>query len=583
MIEKRKNIRRQNFMQLLLGIALIVSLNTIGSFFFFRFDLTAEKRYSLSPSTLELLEKLDDVVYFKVYLDGDFPSGFQRLSNETREMLNEFRAYSGNIEYEFINPSESSNKEEREALYKQLVDAGLNPTDLQVRKEDGMSRQIIFPGAIVSYKNRELPLDLLTTQLGTPPEEQLNNSVQSLEYNLTNVIRKLSVTEKPKIAYLQGQGELGGLYVNDMLASLSEYYSIEAVTINGQVSALTRRVAGADSTKFTIRNKYEALIVAKPDSAFAEKDKFIIDQFIMRGGKVLWLVDPVYAEMDSLQSQNQTIGVTNEVNLTDLFFNYGVRMSNSLVLDLNALPIPIVTGRVGDQPKTDFLPWYFFPVVTPSSDHPIVKNLNAIKFEFAGALDTVDTPGVRKTILLQSSKYSFLLDAPASISLDMLNRKADASVFNMPPQTLGVLLEGNFVSLFLNRVPPEISNAPEIGFIDKSKETRMIVLADGDLIKSQLQPGQSGPTALPAGYDRYTGQQFGNKDLILNAMNYLCNDTGILSVRSRELKLRLLDGSRIKSEELKWQLVNTIVPVAFIIVFGILQFYLRRHRYTKSR
>jgi ABC-2 type transport system permease protein len=583
MIEKRKNIRRQIFMQLLLGIALIVSLNTIGSFFFFRFDLTSEKRYSLSPSTLELLKKLDDVVYFKVYLDGDFPSGFQRLSNETREMLNEFRAYSGNIEYEFINPSESSNKEEREALYKQLVDAGLNPTDLQVRKEDGMSRQIIFPGAIVSYKNRELPLDLLTTQLGTPPEEQLNNSVQSLEYNLTNVIRKLSVTEKPKIAYLQGQGELGGLYVNDMLASLSEYYSIEAVTINGQVSALTRRVAGADSTRFTIRNKYEALIVAKPDSAFAEKDKFIIDQFIMRGGKVLWLVDPVYAEMDSLQSQNQTIGVTNEVNLTDLFFNYGVRMSNSLVLDLNALPIPIVTGRVGDQPKTDFLPWYFFPVVTPSSDHPIVKNLNAIKFEFAGALDTVDTPGVKKTILLQSSKYSFLLDAPASISLDMLRRQADASVFNMPPQTLGVLLEGNFVSLFLNRVPPEIANAPEIGFIDKSKETRMIVLADGDLIKSQLQPGQSGPTALPAGYDRYTGQQFGNKDLILNAMNYLCNDAGILSVRSRELKLRLLDGSRIKSEELKWQLVNTIVPVAFIILFGILQFYLRRHRYTKSR
>ncbi len=583
MIEKRKNIRRHNFVELALGIALLLSLNTIGSFFFHRFDLTGEKRYSLSPATLDLLNKLDDVVYFKVYLDGEYPSGFQRLSNETREMLNEFRAYSNNIEYEFINPSSSNDKAEREGLYRQLIESGLNPTDLQVRKDDGMSRQIIFPGAIVSYKNKELPLDLLTTRLGTPPEQQLNNSVQSLEYNLTNVIRKLSATEKPKIAYLQGHRELAGLFVADMLSSLSEFYTVEPITINGQISALTHRIKGADSTTYTIRNKYKALIVAKPDSTFPEKDKYIIDQFIMRGGKVLWLIDPVFAEMDSLQSQNQTIGVTNDVNLSDLFFNYGVRLNNSLIMDLNALPIPIVTGRVGDQPKTDFLPWFYFPVVTPSSQNPIVKNLNAIKFEFAGTLDTLDTPGVRKEILLTSSRYSKLMDAPAMISLDLLQQEPDVSMFDEPAQPLAVLLEGTFVSLFLNRVPPEITNAPELGFVEKSESTSMIVMADGDLIKSQIKPGENGPTPLPAGYDRFTGQQFGNKDLILNAMNYLCDDSGLLLVRSRDLKLRLLDSTKVKSEEMKWQLVNTILPVLFVVFFGLIQFYLRKRRYSRNR
>lgn len=252
-------------------------------------------------------------------------------------------------------------------------------------------------------------------------------------------------------------------------------------------------------------------------------------------------------------------------------------------MDLNALPIPIVTGRVGDQPKTDFLPWFYFPVVTPSSQNPIVKNLNAIKFEFAGTLDTLDTPGVRKEILLTSSRYSKLMDAPAMISLDLLQQEPDVSMFDEPAQPLAVLLEGTFVSLFLNRVPPEITNAPELGFVEKSESTSMIVMADGDLIKSQIKPGENGPTPLPAGYDRFTGQQFGNKDLILNAMNYLCDDSGLLLVRSRDLKLRLLDSTKVKSEEMKWQLVNTILPVLFVVFFGLIQFYLRKRRYSRNR
>jgi len=363
--------------------------------------------------------------------------------------------------------------------------------------------------------------------------------------------------------------------------ALREYYTVDRIIINGRLSALTARNAGKDSASMAFHNKYKAIIIAKPDSAFTEKDKFIIDQYLMRGGKALFMVDPVYAEMDSLQSQNQSIGITNEVNLSDMFFNYGVRMNNNLVMDISSLPIPIVTGRVGNQPKTDFLPWYFFPVITPSSQNPIVKNLNAIKFEFAGTLDTLDTPGIKKTILLTTSRYSKVLEAPVPISLDLLRIQADPSKFNQPDQVVAVLLEGSFVSLFLNRVPPEISGAPEIGFVSKSKPTQMIVIADGDVIKSQVKPSQTGPVALPAGYDRFTGQQFGNRDLVLNAMNYLCDDSGLISVRSRELKLRMLDQTRVKAEELKWQLINTAVPVLLVILFGFAQFYYRKRRYSR--
>ncbi len=581
MTDNRRNIKRNSLIQLFLGLAILALVNTIGTFLFYRLDLTSEKRYSLSAATRQLLKGLNDVVYFKVYLDGDFPAGFKRLRTETKEMLDEFRAYSDNIQYEFINPSGSPDKKARENMYRQLVESGLNPTQLQVRKNEGTSQQIIFPGAIVSYMNKEMPIDLLLTQLGTPPEQQLNNSVQALEYNLTNVIRKLSQVEKPKIAFIQGQGELDSLHSADMENALREYYTVDRIIINGRLSALTARNAGKDSASMAFHNKYKAIIIAKPDSAFTEKDKFIIDQYLMRGGKALFMVDPVYAEMDSLQSQNQSIGITNEVNLSDMFFNYGVRMNNNLVMDISSLPIPIVTGRVGNQPKTDFLPWYFFPVITPSSQNPIVKNLNAIKFEFAGTLDTLDTPGIKKTILLTTSRYSKVLEAPVPISLDLLRIQADPSKFNQPDQVVAVLLEGSFVSLFLNRVPPEISGAPEIGFLSKSKPTQMIVIADGDVIKGQVKPSQSGPVALPAGYDRFTGQQFGNRDLVLNAMNYLCDDSGLISVRSRELKLRMLDQTRVKTEELKWQLINTAVPVLLVILFGFAQFYYRKRRYSR--
>jgi len=581
MTENRKNIRRNSFVQLTIGLAIIVLVNIIGSFAFYRIDLTAEKRYTLAPSTRKMLRDLKDVVYFKVYLEGEFPAGFKRLRNETREMLNQFRAYSDNIEYEFIDPTTGKSKTELEAIYTKLAESGLNATELNVRDDAETSSKIIFPGALVTYRSRELPLDLLLTQVGKPPEEVLNNSVQALEFQLINIIRKLTVSQKPKIAFIDGHGELTSEYTASIEEALREYYEIDHVRIEGRLSALTNRVQkGKDSTEYTLKNKYKAIIIAKPDSIFAkdERDKFIIDQYIMHGGKALWFLDPVYAEMDSLQKTDKTVALTHEMNLDDMLFNYGVRLNSNLIVDINSLPIPVVIDQKGNQ---KLIPWIFFPVLIPTSSHPIVRNLNAIKSEFVSSIDTLDTPDVKKTILLSTSRYSKVLNTPVMVSLSYLYQKPDVQMFNQPYQPVAVLLDGEFNSLFVDRVPQEIAESPEVGFMAKSPKTQMIVVADGDIIKNQLQAGTVSPVPLPLGYDKYTGQRFGNQDFVLNAVNYLCDDSGLLSVRSREVKLRLLDASRVDAERTKWQIINTLVPVLLVLMFAFVQAYLRKRKYTK--
>ena len=577
MADKKSGIKRNNLILLSTGLMVIMLLNVFGSFFYTRLDLTSEHRYTLSDATKKMLRGLDDVVYFKVYLDGDFPAGFKRLRNETRDMLNEFSAYSNKIQFEFIDPSGNPDKQKRNKLYQQLVASGLNPTDLQVKTNEGTSRQVVFPGAIVACKNKELPLELLNSQVGVAPEEVLNNSVQQLEYNISSVIRKLSVPVKPKIAFIYGHGEISALETADIRHALSDYYTVERIKINGNVNSLAES-DNQDSLKGNIRNIYKAIVIAGPDSAFSENDKFIIDQFVMRGGKVLWLIDPVSASMDSLKRSRQTVGIANETNLEDQLFNYGVRINSNLVVDINCLPIPMVTGMTGNQPQTAFVPWIFFPVIIPTAQHPIVRNLNAIKCEFASSLDTIQKPGIKKTFLLTSSQYSHTLMAPVMISLDMARQDPDPAQFTQPFQQVGVLLEGRFESVFLNRIPPAVQDHHK-GFLSKSEKTSMIVVSDADIIKNQFTTGKDGYAPLPLGYDKYTQQSFGNKDFIMNAINYLCDDSGLISARSRELKLRLLDVTRVKTEKLKWQLINTILPILIVLLFGFVQYYVRRRRY----
>lgn len=579
MDKTRTNIKRSNLIQLTLGVLIIILVNIISSFVFTRFDLTAEKRYSLSPATKKLIRNLDDVVFFKVYLEGDLPAGFRRLANETKEMLDEFRAYSNKIQYEFANPSDNPDQKERNNAYKLLVEQGLQPTDLRVNEKGQSSQLIIFPGAIVSYRGHEVPLQLLMTQLGQDPGRVLNNSVQSLEYNLASAIQKLVQSNKPRVAFIEGQGELSQMETLDIQNSLSEFYNIDRVTLNHKINSLTVRLK-IDSTHEKLVNKYKAIIIAKPLLPFDEKDKFLIDQFIMRGGKVLWLLDPVFASQDSLGKYNSTMGIPLDLNLEDMLFAYGVRLNTNLVLDIQALPIPVKTGQIGNQPKFEFFPWYFFPILTPTLHHPIINGLNAIKTEFVSSIDTIEGIPVKKTILLTTSPYSRVVSAPALIDLDILKNAPDERMFNKGPQTVAVLLEGNFVSDFQFRIPPELAGNKDLDFQAKSsKPTKMVIIADGDIIKNQFDISKGYP--LPLGYDQYTHKTFGNKDFILNVINYLCDDSGLISVRSRELTLRSLDVTKANKQRLFWQLLNVMLPILLVLGFAWVKFRIRKRKYSR--
>ncbi len=546
-------------------LVIIIAFNIIGGFIFKRFDLTSEKRYSLSPTTIDLINGLDDVVYVKVYLEGDFPADFKRLRNKTKEMLDEFRAHGKNkIEYEFINPSENPNKKQREKLYQQLVKQGLQPTTYKLNEKEGAVQNTIFPGALFYYKGKEIPLQLLKSRMGAAPAEMLNNSVEDLEYDISNTIRKLNTSQKDKVGFLQGHGELEKPYVADIAGALSEYYFVDTVTINGRLSSL-------DGLK--------ALIIAKPDSLFDERDKFIIDQFVMKGGKIIWLVDGCEASMDSLQNTNITYAMPVDINLKDQLFKYGVRINTNIIQDLRAAEIPGPVGYVGKQVQWKLQPWIFFPLIIPTSEHPVVRNLNAIRTEFVSAIDTVGAKQVKKTILLASSKYSRILPTPAKVALEILVNKPREDLFNKSYEPVAVLLEGEFESVFTNRIPPSIQLSREIGFKEKSVPNKMIVISDGDVIKNKYKVNTG--EVFPLGYDIYTDQTFGNKKFILNCVNYLCDDSGLISVRAREIKIRLLDKKKVEKQRLNWQLLNVALPVLLVILFGIVQTVLRKRRYAR--
>lgn len=577
---KNKANRTKDITTLLSGILVIILLNFIASFAFERLDLTTEKRYSLAKASKDLAKNLDDIVYVKVYLEGEFPAAYKKLRDETQEMLDEFRAYSNNnIDYEFINPAESGDEKITKEIYQQLFKQGLRPTDLSEKTTDGFSNKLIWPGAIFFYKGKEIPVQLLKGTLGGNQETIINSSVEGLEYEIANAIRSLTNNDVPKIAFIEGHGELSKYEVASLTSSLAEFYSIDRLALNEELHSLTERTI-VDSTKtYVVKPKYKAVIIAKPQQRFSEKDKFIIDQYVMYGGKVVWLIDPVFASMDSLQNNDVTMAIPLDLNLDDQLFTYGVRINTNLIQDLQAAPVPVVTGSIGNQPKTELFPWYFFPLLTPANSHPIVKNLNMVKGEFTSTIDTVNKKNIHKTGLLKSSQYTKISSAPTRVSLSILRFEPDQKQFNKGHQIAAVLLEGTFESVFKNRVPPQIVNANEIAFKEKSTATSMVVIADGDIAKNPVNKTTNEFLAL--GIDRYTKQQYGNADFLLNVMNYLCDEDGLMTVRSKKFKIRMLDQTIVKAEKFKWQLINTVLPVGLIIIFGFAHYLDRKKKYTK--
>ena len=582
MENKRKNLKKNQIVAFLVTVAIVVLVNVIGSYVFTRFDLTSEKRYTLSPTTKEILNNLDDYVYFKVYLEGDFPAGFKKLRRETKEMLDEFRAYSKFIDYEFINPSESGNEAEIKETYNQLYRSGLNPTDLNVKNSDGSSKQmVIWPGALVSYRNNtEIAIDLLENQIGQSSEEALNASMQNLEFRLVDAVKKVTRLEKPFVAIIEGHGEWGEQEMYDITQTLSQKYNVERKAIDGKIDALMHRTQ--DTTRdVKVFPSYDAIIIAKPTQPFDEKDKFLIDQYIMHGGKVLWLVEPVYATMDSLQNQESTIGIEQDLNLDDMLFKYGVRLNRDLLLDLTCASLPIRTGQVGGQAQLEYFRWYYFPLLQAASEHPMVRNMNAIKADFVSSMDaTTSANGIEQIPLLKTSSYTKVSGAPVFISLSMLRQTPDQRMFNSKGKNVAYLLKGSFQSLYANRVPQEIVDDQATDFMEESVPTAMIVVSDGDLIRNQIDIRTRKP--LPLGFDQYTGITYTNKEFIENAISYLVDGEGLIDIRSRELKVRLLDATKVSKERVKWQVINTLVPIAIIILLGLVMAFVRKKKYSKK-
>ena len=576
---KRKNLRRSHWLEMGATLLIVVFLNIIGQYLYGRLDLTSERRYTLSKSTKDLLRELDEPVLFRVYLEGDFPADFKRLQTETKEMLNQLRAYNHNIEYEFVNPNSFTDREEQQVFYQKLASKGIQPTQISTGDGASLTTQILIPAADVYYAGRETSVQLLQSQKYVSQATLLNNSIQNLEYTLSSAIRQLARGRKPQIAFLQGHGELTGGVLYDIQRTLQETYSLEYVTIDGKIQSLTaHRLQEGDST-YNAYNLYDLLIVAKPTQPFSEQDLYIIDQFVMYGGKVLWLVDALDADLDSLSERGQFMATRLPLGLDEMLFNYGVRINPDVLMDMRCRPIPIQVGMVGEKPQFQFRPWYYFPELVPLSEHPIVRNLDLIKTDFPSSIDLIDND-IRKTVLLTTSEYTRVKNAPAMIDLADANVEPDRRLYSRSSVPVAVLLEGRFRSTWRNRLTPEFTSQAALGYREQSDDNKMVVISDGDIIRNRYLPGDG--TVMPLGYDYYTQTLYANKDLILNAVNYLVGDDGLMASRSRNITLRKLDVVKVREQRTRYQILNVVLPVVILAIAGLAITLIRKKKYNKK-
>lgn len=546
-------------------IVTLLVLNTIGSFFFYRFDLTKDKRYTLSPTSLHIIEQVKNPLYIKVYMQGELPSEFKRLQLETRQMLEEFQGYNSNIVFEFIDPLEddSTSMDNIKELYRK----GLTPINISVDDKGKQSQAMVFPWAIAVYDNKEVNIPLLKNIMGASTTDKVIGSVQHLEYSIADALNKITQNKQKKIAIIKGNGELHEAYIAKFLLQTKESYHIGPFTLDS--------VAKQPINTLEALKNYDLAIIAKPTEAFSESEKQVLDQYIVSGGKTIWLIDQVVAEMDSLYSPTgSALAFTRDLNLNDFFFKYGVRIYPDLVKDEQGSPIKLATGEQGSATQFQEFNWKFAPQIYPQSKHPIVKNLGGIKFDFANAIDTLKN-GIKKTVLLQSSQYSKRIGTPTEINLNSVNEETTpADYLNKGNIPLAVLLEGNFHSMFENRVLA----FDQTDFQAKGKPGKMIVISDGDVIKNQLDKNLL-PVEL--GYDQRSGNLYDNKDFLMNCVNYVLDDTGLINIRSKDLDLPLLDKEKVYENYTNIQLLTIGLPIVILAVFGLLFTFLRKRKYSR--
>jgi len=590
MSEKKTSLRSKHIIQTLMILGILIFINIIASFKFGRLDLTTDQRHSLKDNTIKLLKEeasFNDVVYIKIYLGGELPAEFDKLRVSVKEKLDEMRIYAGDkIEYDIIDPFEGEDEKAHQEILSQLQDKGLRPVFGRVAEKGGIKEQTIIPEALFIYKGgKEIAVPLIKLNTTNPTPEHIHSAILNLEFVVTSAIRKLISIKKPVVAFLEGHGELDHNETYLIRQSLKEHYQVKNIVIESKLRAL---------------DTVDVLIIAKPEDPFHDKEKFVIDQFIMKGGKVMWMLDPVNEYVDTLYSKGQTIGLARKLNLKDQLFRYGVNISRpNLVIDKKCSPIwsPIHRQVVW---------WNFFPLLDPSDpgsvidrSHPIVNNIDPIKTEYASALELTQSPEIRKTPLLKTSGKSVMLNPPVRIDyrLSDVNNKEEKymGVNNRPHQLIGVLLEGEFPSVYKNRLAPEFEKriqkeAGNYKIKSKSQPTKMIVIGDGDIAKNTIRArnvqGETRPYPVPLELNEYQsapgfgGIRYGNKDFIMNAVDYLLGDESLIAARSRKT-VRKLDTTKVKKERTFWQVANLAIPAVLVILFGVAQYFIRRSKYQR--
>lgn len=555
-----KTQQKNNIKQLIYVILGIIVLNVIGSFVYQRFDMTHDKRYTLQDATKDLLRQVNTPLEFTVLLQGeDFPSEFRRLQQETKQLLEEFRGINSNIRFVLEDPLEGEADVNQTML--EMDELGLTPTNIPITKQGNQSIVRIFPWAIGydEVNQRSVRVPLLVNNLGVSASENIQKSVEQLEYAFADAIAKLTVKEKKSIAILKGNGQIDDKYMADFLTNLQPYYQIGEFDLNNLQDNNTQVIKNLD--------RFDLAIIAKPTKPFSEREKYILDQYVMKGKKTMWLVDKVGFDLDSLQNNSQqNVALSLDLNLDDLLFKYGVRINYNLIQDYLSIPITLKDETGQDLP----LDWWYALMVPSKENHLINRNVNVVKLEFANAIDTLEN-GIKKTVLLESSEMSKKVGVPHPISLFQFQ---GLEPFAGEPSITGVLLEGNFTSTYKNRVKP--FDYPDQK--DDGVDNKMIVISDGDIVNYMY----ANKKFLPNGYDIWTQQVYGNKDFLMNAVHYLLDDSGIINIRAKEVKLAFFDKDKVREKYAQSQIITVGLPILLLTVFGVVFNYIRKRKYTKK-
>ncbi len=554
----------------LLIFGLIIVVNIVAGIFNGFIDLTEDKRFTLSDSTINFIEDVDDIIFVKVLLEGDFPAGFKRLRAATLDRLEQFESVNPLLEYSFENPMEGSSEMIRQRQ-QQFKEMGMAPTNLMIADGDERTEKFIYPYAIINYGSRQTIVNLLEPQGNLDQETALNNSINLLEFKIANAIQKLTAKELPNIVFSTGHGEVPDFQTARLESDLKAFFDTGRLNLDSLVQLRPEDV--------------QLLIVPAPQTEIPVKTQFVIDQYIMNGGKVLWLIENFKVNLDSIDRNNLYVPEVVEHGLEDMLYKYGVRLSKNLIMDLKCSPIPQVIGQSGGKAQTVLLPWYYHVVSASSSDHPIVKNINPVNFKFPSTIEILKREdNIKKEILMSSSEYSRFQIYPMRLTFEILRVEPEEKSFNKGPQPIAVLLEGEFESFFKNRVTAEneaILKEMGTSFQDKSVVTKQIVISDVDFLKNKYDPNSN--RIGPIGLNQMEQKVYeGNKSLIVNAIEYMVDDFGLLEARSKDFKLRLLDKVKTKTEKTKWQIINLIMPLVLLWIFAFIFYFWRKKKYTRS-